>query len=241
MKAPKVAQEQLLALQALDSSLLQLAHKVKNLPLLKTLEEKITAHASARDLCIAAETEKSDIKHELSRVEVDVEQVVSRIEKDEKRLSAGLGTPKELEQLQHELASLAKRRSELEDVELEVMVRVEGIDQRISQLSSERDSLAKEIENLKRDKENSIAEIESAIKKTEQDRADLVSKIEADLLSLYEKIRASGDGIGAARLNGDKCDGCHLTMNSAEITRIKALPDDDVVRCEECRRILIRV
>ena len=157
------------------------------------------------------------------------------------RLSAGLGTPKELEQLQHELASLAKRRSELEDVELEVMVRVEGIDQRISQLSSERDSLAQEIENLKRDKENSIAEIESAIKKTEQDRSDLVSKIEADLLSLYEKIRASGDGIGAARLNGDKCDGCHLTMNSAEITRIKALPDDDVVRCEECRRILIRV
>ncbi|NBQ01306.1 MAG: hypothetical protein EBU45_04685, partial [Actinobacteria bacterium] len=172
MKASKVAQEQLLALQALDSSLIQLAHKVKTLPVITTLEEKIAAHASARDLCIAAETEKSDIKHELSRVEVDVEQVVSRIERDEKRLSAGQGTPKELEQLQHELSSLAKRRSELEDVELEVMVRVEAIDQRIKELSSERDSLAIQIENLKLEKERAVAEIESAIKKTQQDRAD---------------------------------------------------------------------
>jgi predicted nucleic acid-binding Zn-ribbon protein len=241
MKASKVAQEQLLALQALDSSLIQLAHKVKTLPVITTLEEKIAAHASARDLCIAAETEKSDIKHELSRVEVDVEQVVSRIDRDEKRLSAGQGTPKELEQLQHELASLAKRRSELEDVELEVMVRVEAVDQRIKELSRERDSLAVEIENLKQEKERAVAEIESAIKKTQQDRADLESKIEAELLALYEKIRANGDGIGAARLNGDRCEGCHLTMNAAEVVRVKALADDDVVRCEECRRILIRV
>ena len=241
MKAAKAAQERLLALQALDSSTMQLTHKINNLPVVKILEEKIVLHASTRDLCIAAETEKSDIKHELSRVEVDVEQVASRIERDEKHLASGLGTPKELEQLQHELASLAKRRSELEEVELEVMVRVDGIDERIKALSTQRDDLAREIENLKVEKERSVAEIQSAIKKTEQDRADLVSSIEADLLALYEKARAAGDGIGAARLIGTQCEGCHLAMNAAEIVRIKALPDDEVVRCEECRRILIRV
>ena len=106
MKASKSAQEKLLALQALDSSLIQLDHKAKNLPASKILDEKSIAFATARDLCVAAETEKSDIKHELSKSEIDVEQVVSRIERDEKRLASGQGSPKELEQLQHELGSL---------------------------------------------------------------------------------------------------------------------------------------
>ncbi len=121
MKAEKLSQERLLALQDLDSSLMQLEHKANNLPLSKLLDEKRLEFASARDLAVAASTERSDIKHELSKSELDVEQVLSRIEKDEKRLSSGLGTPKELEQTQHELESLNKRRAELEDIELEVM------------------------------------------------------------------------------------------------------------------------
>ena len=241
MKASKSEQEKLLALQALDSSLDQLAHKLRNLTVSKTLEEKTSEFAATRDLVIAAETEKSDIKHELSRTEVDVEQVVSRIERDEKRLAEGQGSPKELEQLQHELGSLAKRRSELEEIELEVMVRVDGMDSRIKELSTKRDLLATEIEELKIEKERSMAEIESAMKKNEQDRSELATTIASELLALYEKVRGSGDGVGAARLNNGQCDGCHLTMNAAELTRVKALADDEVVRCEECRRILIRV
>ena len=241
MKASRSEQEKLLALQAIDSSLSQLSHKANNLSIIKVLEEKSAEFASARDLSIAAETEKGDIKHELSRIEVDVEQVVARIERDEKHLTSGLGTPKELEQIQHELGSLAKRRSELEEIELEVMVRIDGIDQRIAELLTKRDSLEKEISELKIEKERSIAEIQSAMKKTEQDRSELATTIATELLALYEKVRNSGDGIGAARLSGGQCEGCHLTMNAAEITRIKALPDDEVVRCEECRRILIRV
>jgi len=235
------AQERLLALQSLDSSLMQLGHRLKNLPVIKLLDEKVIAHATARDLCIAAETEKNDIKHELSRSEVDVEQVVSRIERDQKRLEAGQGTPKELEQLQHELVSLEKRRSELEEVELEVMMRIDGLDARINALASERDALDKEIASLRVEKEQAISEIESMMKKTEQDRSELASSVEPELLALYEKVRGSADGIGAARLHNGQCEGCHLALNAAEVTRLKALPDDEVVRCEECRRILIRV
>jgi len=241
VKSTKAAQERLLALQSLDSSLIQLDHRLKNLPVIKLLDEKVIAHATARDLCIAAETEKNDIKHELSRSEVDVEQVVSRIERDQKRLEAGQGTPKELEQLQHELVSLEKRRSELEEVELEVMMRIDGLDSRINALASERDALEKEIASLRVEKEQAISEIESMMKKTEQDRSELASSVEPELLALYEKVRGSADGIGAARLHNGQCEGCHLALNAAEVTRLKALPDDEVVRCEECRRILIRV
>ena len=241
MKASKSAQEKLLALQALDSSLIQLDHKAKNLPVAKILDEKTIAHASARDLCVAAETEKSDIKHELSKSEVDVEQVVSRIERDEKRLASGQGTPKELEQLQHELGSLTKRRAELEEIELEVMVRIEALDQRISSLSKERDALHEEVIKFSKEKDAALEEISRAKNATTSERNALAAEIEPELLALYEKIRASADGIGAARLHAGQCQGCHLTINTADLSRISSLPEDDVVRCEECRRILVRI
>ena len=241
MKAKKSEQEKLLALQALDSSLMQLEHKAKNIPTYKIIEEKTSRLNIVKDLVIAAETEKSDIKFELSKSESDVEQVVARIEKDEKRLAAGQGTPKELEQMQHELGSLAKRRAELEEVELEVMVRVEALDKHIFSLSSERDKLSLEIEGLKESLAGELSSIDESKIKTERDRKELATSVEAELLALYEKIRSTNDGVGAARLSQGKCEGCNLTMNAAELARVRTLPDDDVVRCEECRRILVRV
>lgn len=241
MKASKSAQEKILALQSLDSSLMQLDHRARNLPVSKVLEEKTLAFASARDLCVAAETEKSDIKHELSKSEVDVEQVVSRIERDEKRLASGQGTPKELEQLQHELVSLNKRRAELEEVELEVMMRIDALDQRISSLSAQRDLLHEEVTKLAKEKDSALDEINRARNLTVADRESLAKEIEPELLALYEKVRATADGIGAARLHAGQCQGCNLSINAADLARISALPDDELVRCEECRRILVRV
>jgi predicted nucleic acid-binding Zn-ribbon protein len=240
MKAARDVQERLLALQQLDSDLIQIKHKMATLPIARQFEELSRELISKRDLLVAAQTERDDIKHELSRAEVDVEQVVSRIEKDEKRLASGLGSPKELEQLQHELGSLAKRRAELEDVELEIMVRVEGVYSRIKELEEETKSLEIRLGDLSLKKEEEIAELEKAIRATNQSRSDLAPQIDSELLALYEKVRASGDGVGAAKLVGNQCTGCHLTMNAAELTRVKSLADDEVVRCEECRRILIR-
>jgi len=241
MRAAREAQEKLLALQNLDSSIIQINHKLQNLAVVKVLDAKLQEIGSLRDLKVAAETEHSDVKHELSRSEVDVEQVVSRIERDEKRLASGQGTPKELEQLQHELGSLSKRRAELEEVELEVMVRLDSLNDRIKSLTASLAALEAEVAELSIRKEHEEADLGSARKKSEEDRNSVASSIDPELLALYEKIRASSDGVGAARLNGDQCEGCHLKMNAAEIVRVKSLADDEVVRCEECRRILIRV
>jgi len=240
MKASKSAQEKLLALQALDSSLIQLEHKANNLPVAKILDEKTIAHASARDLCVAAETEKSDIKHELSKSEVDVEQVVSRIERDEKRLASGTGSPKELEQTQHELVTLGTRRAELEEIELEVMMRVDEIKARITDLAGQEEQLGKELMDAQVRKENALTVINSELEKAEKERTATAQSVNAELLALYEKIRQGNNGIGAAFLAGNQCKGCNLTLNTIELQRIAGLPEDEVVRCEECRCILVR-
>lgn len=231
----------LLALQQVDSEIIQISHKIANLPVAKELDEATRNLSAKRDLLVAAQTERDDIKHELNRSEVDVEQVTSRIERDEKRLSSGQGTPKELEQLQHELGTLAKRRSELEEVELEILMRLEGADSRIAELANDCGRLESEVAELSKKKDLELSDLSAARSKSEVERTSLSTRIDTELLALYEKIRSGADGVGAARLAGNQCMGCHLTLNSAEVVRIKAMADDEIVRCEECRRILVRV
>ncbi|MGA1159389.1 MAG: zinc ribbon domain-containing protein, partial [Candidatus Nanopelagicaceae bacterium] len=181
------------------------------------------------------------IQHELSKSEIDVEQVIARIEKDEKRLASGGGTPKELEQIQHELGTLARRRSELEDVELEIMVRIEEVNSRIIALKEKISVLQSDSLKLQSDLSLEKNQLDSAKQQSLAAREALAPQINGELIGLYEKIRGASDGVGAAQLLGDNCGGCHLKLNAAEIERVKSLPDDELVRCEECRRILIRV
>ena len=136
-----------------------LKNKAANLPELAEIASTTIKSNNVRDLRIAAETELSDVKRELARAEGDVEQIVTRIERDEKRLASGTGTPKELEQTQHELGTLGARRSELEEVELEIMMLVDGIKDRIATLSQEENELGMVSADLNIRKENALAAI----------------------------------------------------------------------------------
>lgn len=240
MKASIADQRSILDIQNFDFTTSTLKNKAANLPEIAQISTLTIKQNNARDLRIAAETELSDTKRELSRAEGDVEQIVTRINRDEARLSSGQGAPKELEQLQHELGTLAARRSELEEVELEVMMRVDGIKERIETLKNEEAAFALEIANLEIAKENALTVIGSDIAAIDEDRKRTVTSINPELLALYEKIKAGNNGTGAAALVGNQCKGCHLTLNTVELQRISGLAEDELVRCEECRCILIR-
>ena len=240
MKAAASDQRSILDLQKLDFLATSLRNKLETLPELAEINSLTIKQNNARDLRIAAETELSDVKRELSRAEADVEQIVGRIERDEKRLASGSGTPKELEQTQHELATLATRRSNLEEVELEVMMRVDAIKERISGLNQEEEEIAKKLLDLNVRKENAVTAINSELDSAKDERAKTAQAINTELLALYEKVRQSNNGIGAAVLAGNQCKGCNLTLNTVELQRIAGLAEDEVIRCEECRCILVR-
>ena len=239
MKASVSDQRSILDIQKFDQQSATLKNKAATLPELAEISTTTIKQNNVRDLRIAAETELSDVKRELARAEGDVEQIVTRIERDEKRLASGTGTPKELEQTQHELGTLGVRRSELEEVELEIMMRVDGIKDRISALTTEENELALVLADLNIRKENALAAIHTELEGIETDRKATTQSVGAELLALYEKIRESS-GIGAAALAGNQCKGCNLTMNTIELQRISGLAEDEVVRCEECRCILVR-
>ena len=240
MKASPSDQRQIIDVAAFDQKTTALNHTAATLPEIAELVAVTTKSHNARDLRIAAQTEHNDVKRELLRAEGDVEQIVTRITRDEARLSGGSASPKELEQLQHEVGSLNARRAELEEVELEIMMRMDEINARISDLQAQEAELTAQINDLEIRKENALARINGEVEAIAKERTETLASVSPEFTALYEKIRASNNGTGAAALVAGACTGCHLSINTVELKRIAELPDDEVVRCEECRCILVR-
>lgn len=239
MKASPSDQLQILDIQRMDFHVAMLRNKVATLPEIAQLNTTNSRLTVLRDLQVAAQTQISDIKIELSRSESDVEQVVSRLERDEKRLADGSTSAKDLEKLQHEVQTLITRRSELEEVELEIMMRIEGITARLNELKAEEAGLITKSSEIEELKKTATQAIDGEIASTVAERLSTITNVDKTLLELYEKIRTSG-GTGAAAMREGKCDGCHLSINGVELNRLKTLAEDEVVRCEECRCILVR-
>ena len=233
-------QWRLLDLQALDTRLDQIAHRKENLPELAELRGLDAQTSVLDDDLVRARTALGDVQRQIVKAETDVELVRERSSRDQARMQAGLGTAKDMQALQHEVESLARRQSALEDIELEVMERAEGLAGDVSRLETARAELTLRVDELKALRDKAFAELDAEVEQIGYSRGDVVAGVGEDLVGLYEKIRASSGGIGAAVLRQRRCGGCNLELNQVDINRITAAAQDEVLRCEECRRILIR-
>ncbi|WP_274562706.1 zinc ribbon domain-containing protein [Streptomyces spiramyceticus] len=241
MNAAPADQIRLLDVQALDLRLSQLAHRRKSLPEHAELESLTKDLAQLRDLLVASQTEESDTTREQTKAEQDVDQVRQRAVRDQQRLDSGAVTsPKDLENLQRELVSLAKRQGDLEDVVLEVMERRETIQERVAELTERVSSVQAKVDDTTARRDAAFEEIDSEVATVTKQREVASATIPADLLKLYEKLRVQSGGVGAARLYQRRCEGCQLELNITEVNEVRAAAPDTVLRCENCRRILVR-
>lgn len=240
MKAQPAEQLALLDLQALDTRLSQLQHRRASVPELAELAALAPQADRLRDHKVALATQVSDLTRAQNRAEADVEQVRKRIGRDQALLDSGsLGSAKQMTDVQRELESLARRVTDLEDVELEVMEQLEaaserlaGVDQDIAALERKREALAATAGQATRDIDLEVARVTT-------ERSRLAGVIPADLMGLYEKLHRGG-GVAAAALHRGRCMGCQLQLTPAELGRLRAMAADEVCRCEECRAILVR-
>jgi len=227
--------------QALDTRLDQLAHRRRTLPEHAALAELETELEVLRDQQVEAETEQSDLARELKKAEGDVDQVRARAERDQKRLDAGqVSSPKELESLQHEIATLGNRQGDLEEVVLEIMERLESSQSRSSELAAQQEAARARVAALTASRDTTTGEIDAETENLQAQRATQAGSLAEDLVALYEKIREQQGGVGAAELRQRRCGGCRLELNNVEINELRDADPDEVMRCDECRRILVR-
>lgn len=239
MNADPADQALLLELVEHDTRLSQIAHRLRTLPEAAAAAEAEQRAAQLRDRLVAAETIASDLRLDLERAEADVRQVREREERDRSLLDS-VGDPKQLQSIQHELESLARRKSDLEDAELEVMERLEGAEAAVAQLAGERDAAAAELAEARSAAEAATAALEAERATVGESRSAIAARVPEALLALYAKAGADHGGIGAALLRRGRCEGCMLTLTPTDLEAIRATQPEEVVRCEECRRILVR-
>ena len=239
MNADTATQLRLLDLQAADTALAQLAHRRAHLPALAALAERAARANELQNEVVDAQTRLDDIAAEQRRLESDIDTVRARAGKDEARLQAGGLPSRELESLQHEIATLARRQSTLEDELLDVMERAEEAEVALAGASERQTALTAEQRELEATRDAAFAEIDAAIAQRTPERATIAGELPADLVALYERTRAQ-NGTGAALLRQRRCEACHLELSGSELGRVRAAAPDEVVRCDNCRAILVR-
>ncbi|MFI6283355.1 zinc ribbon domain-containing protein [Streptomyces sp. NPDC051018] len=241
MNAAPADQIRLLDVQALDVRLSQLAHKRKSLPEHAEIDSLSKDLAQLRDLLVAAQTEESDTAREQTKAEQDVDQVRQRAVRDQQRLDSGaITSPKDLENLQREIVSLAKRQGDLEDIVLDVMERRESVQERVAELTDRVASVQAKTDDATARRDVALQELDDQVAAATRERESVSAAVPADLLKLYEKLRVQQGGVGAARLYQRRCEGCRLELNITEVNEVRAAASDAVLRCENCRRILVR-
>jgi len=241
LKADPAAQRKLLDVQELDSRADQLRHQRKSLPEIAeiaTLEGKrVDVENLARDARIVV----ADLTEEQRKVDQDVEAVKTRRTRDRDRMDRGLITnPKDLERMQHELESLERRISSLEDDELEVMEKLEEAQAELTKLETMVAESDQQLTTLAATRDEKVASIDEQLADVLAQRGPAAEGLPDDLVTLYDRLREQKGGVGAAELRARQCTGCRLSIDASELGRIRGLAEDEVVRCEECQRILVR-
>ena len=240
MKADPITQSALLDVQAQDSVIVQLTHRRSTLPEIAQIEQLQAQRAELDGHRVEADTEVSDLTREQKKADAEVELVKTRQVRDEERLNSGaIGNPKDLASLQHELEALARRITTLEDEELEVMERLETAQARLRAVTADIGAIDTDLEHLSAARDSASSEIDGQLDAARIDRESVARSVPENLMALYDKMRDK-HGTGAAMLQARRCEGCRLELNSADLREIAAAPEDEVLRCPECDRILVR-
>ena len=240
MLAEPAAQRTLLRLADLDAETRRVQHAAQTLPQHKSITSLMEARKGVGDELVASENEVDDLTIAVRKAEDDLTPVKERLERNERRVADGsVGDSKVLRSLTEEVEHLKRRIGELEDAQLDLMGALEDA-------TGHRDRIAAqkaEVETRLRDEVAARDEAVSRLRAESQDlhaaRGPVAASVPADLLKLYERLLAS-TGIGAALLQAGRCGGCQLQLTLSDLDMFRKAPANEVVRCTECERILVR-
>ena len=233
-------QLRLLDLAEVDKSLNRLRHARNAIPELKTIEDADAQLAATRGDVVEAQTAQNDLNREMQRLESDIDSVRSRITRNQQRLDSGaVSSAKDVASLEHEMQTLHRRQSNLEDQELELMGRAEELEAQLKEVADARRGVEEIRAGALIDRDRKWTEADQQISMTQTQRDNLAATFDADLLAIYDKVRTTGVP-GAALMTQRRCGGCRIELAGSELAAVRAAAPDEIVRCESCRCIMVR-
>jgi uncharacterized protein len=240
MKAEVAQQRSLLELSQLDAELSRIAHRATHLPQREACERMRSEHTAACDRLAATRIAVEDLDAQMTRFESEIDAVRQREDRDRSLLKSGATDAKQLSDLQHELETLRRRQTSLEDSLLDVMERREELQGQLAAEQRAIEALQADLDSAQQALDEALAEIDQARQLHSSRRDTLTATLDPALSALYERQRAGG-GPGAGPLLGHRCGACRIEIGRGELSRISAAAEDDLLRCPECGAILLRV
>ncbi|WP_029145492.1 zinc ribbon domain-containing protein [Microbacterium luticocti] len=237
MNAQPAAQRRLLDLAELDLRIRQAEHARTNPTQAERVRELIAQRQELTRELTARQGARDDLRTELGRIEADVAVVDARRQRDEQRLTT-VTNPKDAQGLESELASLARRKSDLEDAELEVMEKLETAEAAVAEAEGRLAEVNDEGARLSAEAKTAVADATTQVEQATRDRAAVASDLPAELVELYE--RAAQRSAGAALLRRQTCEGCRMVLSGTDLAAVRTAAEDAVVTCPECGCILVR-
>ncbi len=238
VKADPRDQRELLRVQELDTAIARARRAIASPPQAKALAEVRSAAAEVRSRRLAVTGELEDARAELARIESDVSVVETRMQRDSERMQHSASV-KDVAGLESELEALRRRRSDLEDIELAIMERIETLESRLRDIDAEVSDLEARAAGLESELESETAAWEQRRSEAEDERATITSALPAELVALYERQR-DRYGIGAARLVGGVSLASNMKLSPSDLAMVRAAAPDDVVLCPDSGAILVR-
>ncbi|WP_024803632.1 zinc ribbon domain-containing protein [Nocardia sp. BMG51109] len=232
-------QAKLLDLAAVDAELTRIEHRRKVLPEQQEVERLERERSTRKDAAVKVEILIDDLDRDIRKLETEVDGVRKREQRDKGMLESGSVAAKQLSELQHELGSLERRRTVLEDDMLEVMERREAAVADHQHAGATLSRAEEELADAQRRRDEALADLEVAGQRCATDREGLVPEFPAELLTIYDQQRTR-NGVGAALLQARRCGACRIELDRGEIARITKTAPEAVVRCPECGAVMVR-
>ena len=231
----------LLLVQEKDNQILALQHQIKRLPEREEIQTKEEEKSALLNQIQIVQSELHENERVQKRLEDEVATLEDRIQGQQNKLYSGeVKAIKELQALEADIEGLKERQMLVEDQIIEVMELNEPIIERIKELENTKAGLEGTITGLQKSLMQSEQGLETLTTQAEEERDELTKDVQEELLGIYDNIRRQPGRVGIALLSGSTCRGCHLDLPAVEVDRIKKLPNDTLINCEECGCILVR-
>ena len=230
--------ERILELQAVDTATTQLNHRRSHLPELDALRTARGDLESWQRRRAATETRIAELASEIEAAEASSHEIDGHLTRLEKQLRTVI-SPREAEALQHEIATLRERRSGNDDRELEALEEQAQVDDSRAELAASEAGLRAAVGTAEEALAAAQADIDRQLADLDTTRSELRPLFDASLLDRYDRLR-SQLGVAVARLDGRRCDGCHLDLSAAELDAVRHTPDGELADCPQCSRLLVR-
>jgi predicted nucleic acid-binding Zn-ribbon protein len=232
--------ESLLELQEHDAALDRLVHRRESLP-----ERAVIARAEADAAALATRirsvtSQRDELSREERRLGDEASQLRAKAAEVEAKMYSGtVSSPRELQAMQADVDQLRRHERTLEGHELELMEALEPVDRELGDLETQRAAVAATIDEVRGALERAEAVIDGDMAVEQKARDAIAGQVDPSLVGEYERRRARNRGVGVARLVGSTCQGCHLTIPSTEVERIRRAPEGSLAFCDNCGCILI--